>query len=89
MKLFDNSNTNLKIRIHNLNVTGSDQLLDVFLAEMKTMQDIMPIVSALGNHDLRERHWKQIFELISQTFNPGKVFSLKDLIEEGICDKQD
>lgn len=47
----------------------------------------MPIISALGNRDLKPRHLKIIFEALNPNYNPGKVFTFQELVERGILDK--
>lgn len=49
----------------------------------------MPLISALGNKDLRPRHLKQIFEALNPNWNPGKVFTFQELVERGVLEKKD
>jgi hypothetical protein len=46
------------MRVSNLSDTGTDKVLEFFIIETKNMNVQMPIISALGNKDLRGRHWK-------------------------------
>jgi len=71
MKVYDTITTTLRIRVKNLNSQGNDQLLEIFTNELKFMHHIKPIIGALGNKDLRQRHWQQIFEMTPTNFNPG------------------
>ena len=48
----------------------------------------MPFISSLGNEDLKETHWKQIFEKLNYN-NPSKLFSFQDLIGQNILNKRD
>lgn len=49
----------------------------------------MPLISALGNKDLRPRHWKQIFESLNPNYNPGKVFTFQELVERDVLEKEE
>ena len=44
------------------------------------VSSMMPVVQALGNPDLKARHWKKIFELLGSNWQPGKTFTLNELI---------
>jgi dynein heavy chain len=50
---------------------------------------MMPVIQALGNKDLRQRHWKKIFEILGSSSQPGKTFTLSELISEGVLEKKD
>ena len=58
---------------------NQDKLLNFFINELKYFQEYMPVISALGNEDLKERHWKMIFEKLNFT-NPSKQFNFQDLL---------
>ena len=47
----------------------------------------MPVMSALGNVDLRPRHWKSIFETLGM--QPVKKFNFSELIASGVLEKKD
>jgi hypothetical protein len=51
----------LKLRISNLSKDGKDKVLDVHEAKVKKVTALMPIISALANRDLKDKHWKKIF----------------------------
>jgi len=63
------------MRLSNLSDTNQDKVLDFFKVEVQALNVQMPLISALGNKDLRQRHWKQIFEALNPNYNPGKVFT--------------
>ena len=50
------------MRVENLSDEGKDKVLDFFTIEVKSLNVQMPLFLALGNVDLRERHWEQIFK---------------------------
>jgi hypothetical protein len=39
----------------------TDRLLNFFIDEIKSFKEYMPVISALGNEDLKENDWKKIF----------------------------
>ena len=59
MRHYENSNTQLKIQ-ENL-TKKTDRLLNFFIDEIKSFKEYMPVISALGNEDLKENDWKKIF----------------------------
>ena len=40
---------------------GKDSVLDKHASKVSYVSNVMPIVQALGNKDLRPRHWERIF----------------------------
>jgi dynein heavy chain len=89
MKFFEMSNIQLQMRVSNLSDTNQDKVLDFFIIEVKSLNVQMPLISALGNKDLRPRHWKQIFEALNPTYQPGKQFTFQELVERGVLEKKD
>ena len=63
------------MRVENLSDEGKDKVLDFFTIECKALNVQMPLISALGNKDLRARHWKQIFNALNPNFDPGESFT--------------
>lgn len=49
----------------------------------------MPVIQALGNKDLRARHWKKIFEDLGSSWQPGKTFTLQELLADGVMNKRE
>jgi dynein heavy chain len=47
----------------------------------------LPVIVALGNHDLRPRHWKTIFEQLGM--QPVKKFNFSELIANGVLEKRE
>jgi hypothetical protein len=39
----------------------TNRLLNFFIDEIKSFKEFMPVISALGNVDLKENDWKKIF----------------------------
>jgi len=89
MKQFENSNVLLRSRIANLSDSGKDKILELFMIEIKQLTATMPVYTALGNKDMKPRHWKRIFESLSPDYQPSKSFSFVELQEKGIMDKKD
>lgn len=44
----------------------------------------MPIIVAVANRDLKDKHWKKIFEKLDPLPNGGKSPSLVELLSAGI-----
>lgn len=49
----------------------------------------MPIINSVANPDLKEKHWKKIYDKLEQPMITGKIVSLTELISFGIMDKKD
>lgn len=56
---------------------------------MSNVTTIMPVIQALGNKDLRARHWKKIFEDLGSSWQPGKTFTLQELLADGVMNKRE
>ena len=52
----------LKIRIMNLSKDGKDKVLEAHEGRIKGISSLMPIIVSVANVDLKEKHWKKIFE---------------------------
>jgi len=90
MQRYNKTNIKLKTSIANLAPKdGKDKVLEMFILEWKEMNQLLPIMVALGNKTLKPKHWKKIFELISPGYNPGKNFSFNDLLRYNILEKRE
>ncbi|MHA2024046.1 MAG: dynein heavy chain [Candidatus Thorarchaeota archaeon] len=89
MKQYEKNNAQLKIRIQNLSKEGKDKVLDMFILEIKDMSAKMPIFMSLGNKDLQERHWNEIFEILGIANRPMKNVNFQDLMTYGVENKKD
>ena len=49
----------------------------------------VPMIAALRNPGMRDRHWEQIGEEIKQELNPDESFTLKAGLEMGIMDHEE
>lgn len=49
----------------------------------------MPIINSVANPDLKEKHWKKIYDKLEQPMIAGKIVSLTELLSYGIMDKKD
>lgn len=79
----------LKIRIQNLSKDGKDKVLDSHESRIRSVEALMPIISSVANLDLKDKHWKKIFDKLEQPFNAGKIITLDELLHYGIIDKKD
>ena len=80
MKTFENGILRLRQNIANLSKENKDKVLDAHGARVSNVSTMMPVIQALGNKDLRQRHWKKIFESLGSSWAPGKTFTLSELI---------
>jgi hypothetical protein len=79
----------LKIRITNLSKDGRDRVLEAHEARIKSIVALMPIIVSVANKDLRDKHWKKIYDKLDQPMVAGKAVSLTELLSFGIMDKKD
>ena len=49
----------------------------------------MPIIVSVANKDLRDKHWKMIYDKLEQPMIPGKAVSLTELLSFGIMDRKE
>lgn len=52
----------------------------------------MPIINSVANKDLKDKHWKKIYDKLEQPLlrdNQKKPVSLTQLISFGVMDKKD
>lgn len=47
----------------------------------------MPVMSAVANKHLKDKHWKKIFDKLEQPFIANKSVSLNDLLSYKITEK--
>lgn len=47
----------------------------------------MPVITAVANKHLKDKHWKKIFEKLDQPFQANKHISLTELISYKINEK--
>jgi len=52
--------------------------------EFKT---VVPLMEEVANPALKVRHWKKVFELLEQPFDPEVPFSTNDLLSYGVLNK--
>jgi len=75
----------LKTRIHNLSKDGEDKLLNKHEAAVNSMKAKMPIINALGNKNIKDKHWLEIFKSLDYlNWTPGTHFSLGDLMNYNV-----
>jgi hypothetical protein len=83
MQQFDSTVRQLRLRISNLSVDDKDKVLDVHEARIRRIAGLMPIISALANRDLKDKHWKKIFDRLEQPIPINKAVSLTELLSYG------
>jgi hypothetical protein len=49
----------------------------------------MPIILSVANKDLKDKHWKKIYDKLEQPMVAGKSVSLTELLSFGIMDKKE
>lgn len=76
MQQFDSTVMQLKLRISNLSQDGKDKVLEVHEARIRKIGGLMPIISSLANRDLKDKHWKKIFDKLEQPMPANKAVSL-------------
>ena len=85
---FEGAVFQLKIRITNLSKDGRDKVLEGHEARIKEITNLMPIIVSVANKDLRDKHWKKIYDRLEQPMVAGKSVSLTELLTYGIRDKR-
>ncbi len=61
----------------NENAGGLVKLADVVKKELEEFLPFVPLVVAMRNQGMRDRHWAQISEITKKTVNPEMVTYLK------------
>lgn len=79
----------LKIRISNLSKEGRDRVLESHEARIKSIVNLMPIIVSVANKDLKDKHWKKIYDKLEQPMVAGKSVSLTELLSFGIMDRKE
>lgn len=66
--------------------SSADPVLAEFNNRLMLMRNWIPIIVSLGNKNLNENHWKQIFDRLSDPikYKTNKEFSLQDLIDDNV-----
>jgi len=47
---------------------------------MAEIQALMPIINAVANKNMKDKHWKKVFDKIEQPFTPNKEIQLAELL---------
>lgn len=65
-------------------------MLEQHTRKVEEAMQMLPVIQALCNRDLRPRHWKKILEILNQPYQPGATnYTLQDLISFGVKEKMD
>jgi dynein heavy chain, axonemal len=59
-----------------LSETVADKVLDFYNDQVSQMETYVPIIIALSSTSMQDRHWKEIFKLISQPYMPDSLNSI-------------
>lgn len=62
MQQFEATVFQLKIRITNLSREGRDRVLEAHEGRIKSITNLMPIIVSVANKDLKDKHWKKIYD---------------------------
>jgi len=90
IKQFDADCAMAKTRIQLLSKDGTDKVLTKLHNKVRMISGLLPIIMALGNKDLNEGHWIQIFEQLENgaqfisNMQAKRPFSLSELITNNI-----
>ena len=70
---------------------AEDQVLRVFKNRLVTMKEYIPLIVSLGNQNLQEEHWREIFENLDEPakYRTKKDFSLNDLLADQVMESKD
>ena len=79
----------LRINIRNLSKDDKDRVLDMHEERIKYIDNLMPIITAVANKHMKDKHWKKVFDKLEQNFQPSKIISLTELLSYRIQDKKD
>ena len=53
-------------------------------SKVTSFKDMLPLISAICNQGLHERHWEKIAEVVGFEIRPDEVTSLRRLLDYGI-----
>ncbi len=89
MKTYDKNCKVFKVKLQEVIKEGRDTVLERLTAEVNEIMNKLPIIMALGNKDLKERHWKKIFKLIEKHWSPGTALRLDELLTSTIMEHKE
>lgn len=65
-----------------------DRVLEEHEARIKYIVSLMPVIVAVANKHLKDKHWKKIFERLGEhSFDPKRHISLTELLSYKIIEK--
>lgn len=64
-------------------------MLESHEARIKSITNLMPIIVSVANKDLKDKHWKKIYDKLEQPMIAGKPVSLTELLSYGIIEKRE
>ncbi|KAJ9531588.1 hypothetical protein QJQ45_014947, partial [Haematococcus lacustris] len=66
-----------------------NKLVPAFRSQVDTFRDVQPVVQALRNRALKERHWSKVFEAIGQVLNRDVGFTLQTLLGVNVIEHKE
>jgi len=89
MKTYDRNCKVFKVKLQEALKENRDTVLERLTAEVNEIMNKLPIIMALGNKDLKERHWKKIFKFIDKHWSPGTALRLGELLTSNIMEHKE
>lgn len=59
-------------------------MLESHEGRIKEVTNLMPIIVSVANKDLKDKHWKKIYDKLEQPMVAGKSVSLTELLTYGV-----
>ncbi|KAG1670781.1 hypothetical protein FOA52_014009, partial [Chlamydomonas sp. UWO 241] len=66
-----------------------NKLVPVYRDRVDEYRQLLPVVAALRNRALKERHWHKVFDAIGTTLNRDEGFTLQVLLDAKVQEHQD
>lgn len=66
-----------------------NKIVPKFRAAVDEYRNLLPVVQALRNRALKERHWNKVFETIGQTLNRDASFTLQAMLDAKVQNFKD
>ena len=76
----------MKVKLQEILKDSRDTVLERLTVEVNEIMNKLPIILALGNKDMKDRHWKKIFGLIGKHWSAGATMKLSEIQTSNIMD---
>mmetsp|Transcript_4972 Transcript_4972/g.18687 ORF Transcript_4972/g.18687 Transcript_4972/m.18687 type:complete len:4187 (-) Transcript_4972:2731-15291(-) len=77
------------VTAHHLYKKSQDQVTEHLREKVKKWKDRLPVITMVGNKDLKQYHWQKIFKGMGVVLSVTSSYSLKHLSDLGIYEQQD